>query len=155
MTRFSASNRSEAVVAAAREEIWAVLTDPGLLTQLTPLLQHVEADGDLWRWDLARIPVLGVAVAPSFTERMTFEPPSRIAFTHAPPTDASERGGVDGWYTLVDVDGGTLLSTALSVEVDLPLPRASSIAVRGVMRTVMARMGDRFGANLERHLGLR
>ena len=47
------------------------------------------------------------------------------------------------------------LSTALSVEVDLPLPKASSIAVRGVMRTVMARMGDRFGANLERHLGLR
>ena len=46
MTRFSARNESEAVVAAARDEIWAVLTDPGLLTQLTPLLQHVEADGD-------------------------------------------------------------------------------------------------------------
>ena len=155
MTRFSATNESEAVVAAEPEAIWAVLTDPVLLTQLTPLLQHVEADGDLWRWDLARIPVLGVAVAPSFTERMTFEPTSRIAFTHAPPPGRTERAGVDGWYTLEPVDRGTLLRTALTVEVDLPLPRAASVAVRGVMRTVIARMGDRFGANLEHHHGLR
>ena len=155
MTRFSARTESEAVVAAERDEIWAVLTDPAILTQLTPLLQHVEADGDRWRWDLAKIPVLGLAVAPSFTEQMTFEPMSRIAFTHAPPPGSTERAGVDGWYTLDPVDGGTLLRTALSVEVDLPLPKASSVAVRGVMSTVMARMGGRFGVNLEHHLGLR
>ena len=155
MTRFSARTESEAVVAAESDEIWAVLTDPAMLTQLTPLLQHVEVDGDLWRWDLAKIPVLGLAVAPSFTERMTFEPMSRIAFTHAPPAGTTERAGVDGWYTLAPVDGGTLLRTALRVEVDLPLPKVSSVAVRGVMSTVMARMGGRFGVNLEQHLGLR
>ena len=155
MTRFTARTESEAVVAAEPDAIWAVLTDPVLLTQMTPFLEHVEADGDRWRWDLAKIPVLGLAVAPSFTEQMTFEPMTRITFTHAPPPGPAERAGVDGWYTLDEVAGGTLLRTSLNVEVDLPLPKASSFAVRGVMRTVMAGMGGRFGTNLEHHLGLR
>ena len=108
MTRFSARTESEAVVAAERDPIWAVLTDPVLLTQMTPFLEHVEADGDRWRWDLAKIRSWA-SRSRHFTEQMTFEPMTRITFTHAPPPGPAERAGVDGWYTLDQVDGGTLL----------------------------------------------
>jgi hypothetical protein len=38
--------------------------------------------------------------------------------------------------------------------VDLPLPRTAALAVERVMKSTMARTGDRFSANLLRHLGL-
>ena len=63
--RFSATTVSEAVVAAPPEDIWAAITDPTVLPKLTPLLRYIEADGDLWRWDLSRINVLGIVVDPS------------------------------------------------------------------------------------------
>jgi carbon monoxide dehydrogenase subunit G len=154
MNTFSAQTESDAVVPTERSDVWAALTDPVLLPKLTPFLQHIHTDGDLWRWEMARIPVLGVALAPRFTEKMHFEPESRITYTHAPPAGTTERTGVEGWYALDEVDGGTRLRISLTIAVDLPLPKSSGFAVRRVMTSVVDRMGDRFAANLLQHLGV-
>ena len=106
MTRFSARDRSTEVVQSDRAALWAALTDPDLLPRLTPYLHSIDADGDRWRWNMARIPVLGVSVAPSFTERMTFDEPRRIEFKHDPESE-QEKAGVEGTYELEEVDGGT------------------------------------------------
>jgi len=155
MNRFSATTDTEAVVAAGREAIWAVLTDPEVLPRLTPLLHRIDTDGDLWRWELSSIRVLATSVAPSFTEQMKLDPPRRIDFTHAPPPGRRERAGAEGWYLLEEVTGGTRLRISLTLSVDLPLARAARPAVERVMSSVMARTGERFSANLLRHLGLR
>ena len=39
---------------------------------------------------------LGIEVAPSFPEQLTFDEPSRITYRHAPPTGQTERAGADG-----------------------------------------------------------
>ncbi len=154
MNRFSATNSSEAVVQADRAAIWAALTDPELLPELTPLLRDIDATGDLWRWEMAKVDVLGVKFSPCFTERMSFDAPHRIGYTHEPPAGAVERTGAEGWYELVEVDEGTRLRISLTVHVELPLARAARPAVTRVMSAVMARTGDRFAANLLRHLGV-
>ena len=151
MGTFTAHNRSTAVVRADRGDLWKALTDPDLLTRLTPYLHSIDDDGDRWRWNLARIPVLGISVAPSFTERMTFEEPSRIVFTHDPDS-AKERAGVEGTYDLEEVEGGTRLTIDLEICVELPLPGASRFAVQRAMGGVIGVMGKRFAANLLRHL---
>ena len=69
MNRFQATNHSEAVVTADREAIWAALTDPVVLPRLTPLLRTIETDGDLWRWHLTRITILGIGLAPCSPSR--------------------------------------------------------------------------------------
>jgi len=154
MATFSATNRSEAVVAADQDAIWAALTDPDLLVRLTPLLTRIDADGDLWTWHLMRITALGVGIAPVFTEQMTFVPTSRINFTHVAPPGSREHAGVQGHYELTEAKHGTHLAVELTMSVDLPLPRLSAPAVERVMSVTMARTGDRFSANLLRHLGL-
>lgn len=154
MTSFTATTESEAVIAAGRSEIWVVLTDPVLLPKLTPLLTKIETDGESWRWHLVRLSVLGVGISPVFTERMTFDEGRRIDYTHQPPPGATERTGAEGRYVLSDVDGGTRLEISLTLHVDLPLSRLAAPAVSAVMRATMQRMGDRFSANLERHLGV-
>ena len=121
--RFSATTVSEAVVAAPREDIWAAITDPTVLPKLTPLLRHIEADGDLWRWDLSRINVLGIVVDPSFTERMSFLPNERIEYTHEPPAGAHEWASAEGWYRLSDHAAGTHLAISITLTVELPLAR--------------------------------
>jgi carbon monoxide dehydrogenase subunit G len=131
--------------------LWKALTDPDLLPRLTPYLHSIDAEGDLWRWNMARIPVLGVSVAPSFTERMTFDEPRRIDFTHDPES-GQEKAGVEGTYELEEVEGGTRLSIDLDICVDLPLPGIARGAVERAMRGVIAAMGRRFAANLLRHL---
>lgn len=153
MARFSATTRSEIVLAAPRDRIWAALVDPVLLPQLTPLLRRIEVAGDLWRWHLAGLSVLGVGIEPVFTERMAFDEGRLITFTHAPPPGVVEPAGTEGWYALADVPGGTHLAIALALTVELPLPRAAGPAVRAVMTATMQRTGERFGANLLRHLG--
>lgn len=155
MHRFSASTTSQAVVAADRMDIWAALTDPLVLPKLTPLLKRIETDGDLWRWELSRINLVGIVVNPTFTERMRFTEGERIDYTHEPPTGAKEWAGAEGWYVLADGDGGTHLSISLTLAVDLPLARFSAPAVSTAMRTAMAVTGSRFSVNLENHLGLR
>lgn len=154
MSRFSATSKDDAVVAAPRDEIWAALTDPELLPKLTPLLRSIEADGDLWRWEMVRISALGVTIEPSFTERMQFRPKTEIEYHHEPPPNTRERTGAEGWYRLTDVPHGTRLQIALTLHVDLPVPKASGLAVRGVMSAMMDRTGDRFAKNLRHHLGI-
>lgn len=154
MSRFSATTESDAVVPAPRDRIWEVLTDPVLLPQLTPLLRRIETDGDHWRWHLVGLSVLGVGITPVFTERMTFTPAERIDYTHEPPPGVVERTGAEGWYVLTEVDGGTRLAISLTLDVELPLSRLAAPAVRTVMSATMQAMGDRFSANLLRHLGV-
>lgn len=152
MTRFSATNLSQAVVAVPRADIWAVLTDPELLPRLTPLLRRIETDGDRWRWHLAGLSVLGVGISPVFTERMTFTDQKRIEYTHAPPRGVTERTGAEGWYELTDVEHGTRLEISLTLHVDLPITGLARPAVTAIMEQTMQQMGDRFSANLLRHL---
>lgn len=151
MATFTAGDRSTEVVAADRKALWAALTDPDLLPRLTPYLHSIDVDGDRWRWNMARIPVLGISVAPSFTEQMAFDEPRRITFTHD-PRSGQEKAGVEGSYQLEEAEGGTRLSMQVDICVDLPLPGAARAAVQGAMRGVMAVMGRRFAANLLRHL---
>jgi carbon monoxide dehydrogenase subunit G len=150
---FSATNASDGVVRASRAEVWAVLTDPDAVAAMTPLLQRIDADGDLWRWQFTSIPLLGVALTPAFTERMRFRHEERIDFEHEPPPGSTERTGVDGWYTLTDVADGTHLAISFTVRVQLPLSRVMAPAVTAVMHAVMRRTGDGFAKNFERRLG--
>lgn len=153
MTRFSAETRAEAVVAAPRSEIWAVLTDPALVAEMTPFVRRITADGEHWRWEMSGLSVLGVGVSPAFTEQMTYDEPRRIEFRHDPPAGATERSAVEGWYELEEVDEGTRLTTSLEITLDLPLPKVSGRAVKATMGTVIDQMGERFSKNLLAHLG--
>jgi carbon monoxide dehydrogenase subunit G len=153
MARFSADTRAEAVVAAPRSAIWAALTDPALVAELTPFVRRITADGDHWRWEMSGLSVLGVGVSPAFTEQMTYDEPERIEFRHDPPPGATERSAVQGWYRLEEVEAGTRLTTSLEITLELPLPRASGRAVRATMSAVIDQMGERFSRNLLAHLG--
>ncbi|MGH9058426.1 MAG: SRPBCC family protein, partial [Acidimicrobiales bacterium] len=130
MATFQATNVSEADVPAPREKIWAVVTSPERLAQLTPLIRRITADGDLWCWQLRTISVLGTQVAPSFSEHMSFDDGHTLTFEHRPPRGKTERAGAEGTYTLADLpDGGTHLSVDLTLQVELPLPAISRRAV--------------------------
>ncbi len=153
MTRFESRNLSEADVPAPPSALWEVLSSPDLLARFTPLIREIRADGDLWCWQLSGISALGVEVAPSFSERMTLVDQERIDFRHDPPSGASERAGADGTYTLAPLDGeAARLFIDITIWVDLPLPKVSRRAVEKVMAESMERTGDRFAANLYRHL---
>jgi carbon monoxide dehydrogenase subunit G len=151
MTAFTVRNRSSATVAATTTQVWDALTDPDLLPRLTPYLREIEADGDRWVWHLSRVPVLGIGIAPSFTELMTFDRQATITFTHDPDRP-DERAGVDGTYRLKPSGKGTDLAIDLSITVDLPFPSLARPAVQTAMRGVVAAMGSRFSGNLVRHL---
>jgi carbon monoxide dehydrogenase subunit G len=155
MARFEATNVSEADVPAPREQIWAVVTSPDRLAELTPLIERITADGDLWCWQLRTISALGARVAPSFTERMSFEEGRRLTYRHHPPGGTNERAGARGTYTLADLpDGGTHLSVDLTLHVELPLPAISRRAVQRVMSLMMARTGQTFAETLYAYLGV-
>jgi carbon monoxide dehydrogenase subunit G len=155
MTRFAAVTESGAVISAARRDVWDALTDPELLATLTPLLRGINADGDVWVWQLTSISALGLTVSPCFTERMRFIDGERIEFRHQAPPGRPERAGANGWYQLADAPGGTRLAISLTLCIDLPLPKAAAPAVQRVMRTLMDRTGERFSSNLLAHLGAR
>lgn len=152
MNRFSARNRSEAVLRSAPQEVWKVLTDPQLLVRMTPNLRAIDVDGDRWTWHLSRIPVLSATITPTFTEVMSFEEQRRIGFTHD-RSMPDERTGVEGEYLLTPAGNGTRVSIDLRIDCDLPLAAMTRPAVETAMRTVVAAMGRRFGANMMRHLG--
>ncbi|MFP5321261.1 MAG: CoxG family protein [Acidimicrobiia bacterium] len=155
MTCFRSRNLSRGDVPAPRQAIWEVLTDPAALTDLTPLLTRIDVDGDRWCWQMAGIRALGIEVAPSFTERMTFDAPERIEFRHEPPTGTTERAGADGVYELHELaPDRTHLSIDITLSVELPLPAISRRAVEKVMTSTMARTGDVFAERLARRLGV-
>ncbi|MGD9988087.1 CoxG family protein [Pseudonocardia sp.] len=152
MHTFTTTRTAEVDVPADRGALWAALTDPDLLARLTPLLRGIDADGDVWRWHLAGVSVLGVGISSSFTEKMTFDPQRRIGYTHSPAPGVVERTGADGWYSLDDAPGGTRLGIGLTLRVELPLTRIAAPAVVTAMNATLQRTGDRFTANLVRHV---
>lgn len=155
MATFSATKTSEATVAYPRELVWEVLTDPATVARLTPMVHSITADGDLWHWQLARIPVLGQSFELGFTEAMTYDPKSRITFEHRP--SGEERAGTDGRYDLSDADGktSTNLRIELRVTVDLPFPGLVKPAVQATMQGVLAAMGSGFARSIEKELRTR
>lgn len=153
MTTFTTRNNSIEAVAAPREEVWATMTDPDLLADLTPLIDRIEEDDDHWRWCLVSIEALGVSIAPCFTVAMTFDRPERIAFEHDPPTGEREAAGANGHYELIEVDQGTVLDIDMTMHVELPLPRMARGAVERIMDRTTQMHGDRFFRNLLDHLG--
>lgn len=155
MTRFSASNQSAATLKSSREQIWKALTDPALVTELTPYLHRIDVEGDRWVWHVTKIPILGKSIGSTFTEVMTFDEPTRIRFTHD-PGKSDEQTEVQGEYHLEDrTDGGTRVSIDIEVVVELPFPKAMRRPVEGAIRTVMAGMGKVFARKLLKHLGER
>lgn len=154
MQRFEARNQSIADVPAPRADIWAVVSSPSLLAEMTPLVSDIRVAGEHWCWQLAGISALGVEVAPAFTERMTFVEPERIEFAHDPP-DGGERAGARGVYALDELGPDrTRLEIDITIHVHLPLPRVSSRAVERIMRSSMQRTGDVFAERLYAHLGV-
>ena len=121
-------------------------------SELPQLLRKIEARGDVWEWHLTGLTVLGIGIAPVFTEQMSFDEPDRIDYEHRPP-GKSERAGADGWYVLEDHPDGTHLEIKLTMHVDLPLSRLAAPAVTRVMTSMMERTGERFATNLLHHLG--
>ena len=153
MATFRAGNRSSAVLRSSRSDVWAVLTDADLVAKMTPYVTSIAVDGDRWVWRMGTIPVLGVSVAPTFTEVMALHPEERIEFTHD-PARSEEMTAVEGTYVLADhADGGTDVGIDLQISCNLPLPGLARPAVERVMAGVVKHMGAVFARNLLRHLG--
>jgi len=156
MATFTATKTSEATVAHPRDLVWEVLTDPATVARLTPMVRSITAKGDLWHWQLVKIPVLGQSIELGFTEAMTFDPKSRITFAHSPQGKESERAGTDGRYDLRDEGkGSTHLRIELSVTVDLPFPRLAKPVIQATMQGVLATMGSGFARSIEKELRTR
>jgi len=155
MATFSATKTSEATVSYPRDLVWDVLTDPATVAKLTPMVHSITAEGDLWHWQLVRIPVLGQSVELGFTEAMTYEPKSRITFSHSPK--GKERAGTEGRYDLSDTNGkeATHLRIELEVTVELPFPRLAKPAIQATMQGVLAAMGSGFSRSIEKELRTR
>ncbi len=152
MATFRARDRSSAVLRSPRSEVWAALTDADLIAKMTPYVTSIKVDGDRWVWRMGTLPVLGISVAPKFTEIMELEPEDRIVFTHD-PARSEEMTAVEGTYVLVDHDGGTEVSIDLQIACTLPLPGLARPAVERVMAGVVKHMGTVFSRNLLKHLG--
>ena len=153
MATFRARDRSSAVLRSPRGDVWEVLTDATLIARMTPYVTSIDVDGDRWTWRLGTLPVLGISVAPKFTEIMELEPEERIVFTHDPDR-SDEMTAVMGTYRLVDhADGGTEVSIDLQISCKLPLPGLARPAVERVMAGVVKHMGAVFSRNLLTHLG--
>ena len=155
MTTFTTSTRSGATISAPAEQVWETLTDPAMIARLTPFLSRVTADGEHWVWEMTKVPVLGKSFSFTFTERMTFDEPRRIEFTHDPAAGRDESAGVEGWYALDPRSEGTRLETSMAISVDLPFPGLLRPAVTAAMKGVVTLMGQRFAQNLLRHLDAR
>lgn len=153
MATFRARDRSSAVIQAPRSEVWAALTDADLMARFTPYVTSITVDGDRWVWRMGTIPVLGISVAPTFTEVMSLHPEERIEFSHD-PARTDEMTAVEGTYVLSDhAGGGTDVGIDLEIACNLPLPGLARPAVERVMAGVVKHMGAVFSRNLLKHLG--
>ena len=148
MATFRARDRSSAVLASPRSEVWAALTDADLIAKITPYVTSIRVEGDRWVWRMGTIPVLGISVAPTFTEVMALHPEERIEFTHD-LARADEMTAVEGTYVLADhAGGGTDVSIDLQISCNLPLPGLTRPAVERVMAGVVKHMGTVFSRNI-------
>ncbi len=153
MAIFRAHDRSSAALRSSRSEVWDALTDAALVAKITPYVTSIDVDGDRWVWRMGTIPVLGISVAPHFTEVMEFKPEERIEFHHD-TSRTEEMTAVEGTYVLADrTDGGTDVDIDLEIVVRLPLPGLARVAVERVMSGVVKHMGTVFSRNLLKHLG--
>ena len=153
MATFRARDRSSAVIQAPRSEVWAALTDADLMARFTPYVTSITVDGDRWVWRMGTIPVLGISVAPTFTEVMSLHPEERIEFSHDPARQ-DEMTAAEGTYVLSDhAGGGTDVGIDLEIACNLPLPGLARPAVERVMAGVVKHMGAVFSRNLLKHLG--
>lgn len=152
MATFSTSTRTGATVTAGVDDVWDVLTDPDQIARLTPFLHSVREEGEHWVWQMTKVPVLGAQFSFTFREKMAFDEPHRIEFTHDPAPGADESAGVAGWYRLAPRPVGTHLETSMSITVDLPFPGLVRPAVTTAMKGVVGLMGQRFSHNLLTHL---
>jgi len=154
MASFTTGTVSEATITAPPEAVWEALSEPSLVAHFTPFLKAVTPRGEEhWVWELSRIPVLGKSFSFVFTERMTFDEPRRIDFTHDPDAGTGpESAGVEGWYQITPARGGSHLKTSMDITVELPFPAMTRPAVTTAMRGVIALMGQRFAHNLLAHL---
>ena len=78
----------DTVMALVQAGAVAVLTDPDQIARLTPFLHSVKEEGEHWVWQLTKVPVLGASFSFTFRERMDFDEPHRIDFTHDPAPGA-------------------------------------------------------------------
>ena len=150
MATFSTSNRSAATVTAEVGAVWDVLTDPALIARLTPSCTRCTRRASTGSAAVTRIPVLGKSFSFTFRERMSFEEPHRIDFTHD-PAPGREAAGVVGWYALALVR----LERTSRPRWRSPSTCRSSVvrpAVVTAMKGVIALMGQRFSHNLLSHL---
>ena len=153
MATFTARNSSSAALRSSRSEVWAALVDADLIAKFTPYVTSIDVEGETWLWRMGTIPVLGISVAPRFTELMEFEPEDRIQFRHD-PSRPDEMTAVEGTYLLSErTDGGTDVSIDLEIACRLPLPGLARPAVERVMVQVVKHMGAVFSRNLLKHLG--
>lgn len=151
MPRFTQTVRSDDRISTTPDRVWAVLTDPQLLAQLTPLVDTITPDGDLWRWRLTRISGLGMSAAPQFTTLVRLQEGRRIDFE--PPPGARDRASAAGFLTVQPEGEETVVAIDVTATVDLPLPRAMQRPVRALMYRTMRAGGTRFARNLVAHLG--
>lgn len=152
MTRFAVSRVSTADVDATMEDVFSILRQPGKIAALTPYLHSIEPSGDEhWVWKLVGVPYLGGIVSPHFTERMVFEEPRAIRFSHDPPPGESEMAGADGVYQLsprADGAAGCTLHIDLTIAVHLPLPVLARPFITSSMNVVIDQMGRQFSRNI-------
>ena len=156
LNEFTASRHDVADVRSSVEEVWALLVQPDVLVRHTPFLHAIDDLGDgRWVWKVGGIRYPGGVFTSSFTERMSFDEPRSIVFSHE-PASAHEHAGAEGRYELTALeDGGARLDIGLSVTVRLPAPRASRPVIGKAMDVVIAQMGKAFANGLLKDLGER
>ena len=155
LNSFTASRHDVAEVRSSVDEVWALLVQPDVLVRHTPFLHAIDDLGDgRWVWRVGGIRYPGGVFTSSFTERMTFDEPRSIVFSHEPATD-HEHAGAEGRYELTPRGSGATLDIALSVTARLPVPRAGRPVVGKAMDVVIAQMGKAFAAGLLKDLGER
>ena len=155
MATFSRSRHDTADVPHPVEAVWGVLVDPDAVARLTPMVSRIEATGDQWLWCLQGVPLPGRALDLSMLETMSFEPRTRIDFTHG-ELERHLQAGAQGHYGLEPVgDDTTRLTIDLTVTARLPVPAVARPAVHTAMAQVLRQMGSRFATNMMRELDRR
>jgi carbon monoxide dehydrogenase subunit G len=115
VTTFRTRNDSIEAVSAPVDKVWAAMADADLLAELTPMIDHIEVDGEHWTWCLTGVGALGVEIAPRFTVAMTFDEPHRIAFRHDPPAGATERAS--NFSCSASIVASTVMTTCAPVSI--------------------------------------
>lgn len=133
------------------EDVFAVVSQPGFISRSTPFVREVVVlDDGRWRWQVGGIRYPGGTFTAAYTERMTFEPPRRIAFHHDP--DEPELAGTEGAFTLSQVGDHAHLAIEVEVSARVPAPRQAAPVVEAAMQVVMRLMRDRLVAAVRAEL---